>query len=174
MSKHRCLWPLPLPPAGACSFAEKPLAPHIQLPSADIQEHQLVTLTCSVNFSCWENPIQLQWSLDGTVVQETILTTKLVSTQSKLTFTPQWTHHGQNLTCQLQNATERHVLSEDTVRLDVKRECPRDSSGKDAVLVTSSLVTALLPAAGSGPGRAVLSHLPQCFGDQVDFDLCST
>ncbi|XP_040832363.1 B-cell receptor CD22 isoform X1 [Ochotona curzoniae] len=102
------------------NISKKPLAPHIQLPSADIQEHQLVTLTCSVNFSCWENPIQLQWSLDGTVVQETILTTKLVSTQSKLTFTPQWTHHGQNLTCQLQNATERHVLSEDTVRLDVK------------------------------------------------------
>ncbi|XP_058530610.1 B-cell receptor CD22 isoform X2 [Ochotona princeps] len=102
------------------NISKKPLAPHIQLPSADIREYQSVTLTCSVNFSCWENPIQLQWSLDGTVVQETIVTTESVSTQSKLTFTPQWTHHGQNLTCQLQNATEPHVLSEDTVRLNVK------------------------------------------------------
>ncbi|XP_046537072.1 B-cell receptor CD22 isoform X3 [Equus quagga] len=90
--------------------------PRIQLPP-EIQELKEVTLTCSLNFACFG--YQLQWSLKGPVVSSTSLTPKTVSTESKLTYQPQWTDHGKNLTCQLLDPDQR-VLSEETVRLDVK------------------------------------------------------
>ncbi|XP_005616771.3 B-cell receptor CD22 isoform X4 [Canis lupus baileyi] len=101
------------------NVSKTPLPPHIQLPP-EIQESQEVTLTCLLNFSCPGFPIQLKWSLQEPAVTLTSLSTKTVSTQSKLTFRPQWTHHGKNLTCQLWDHKAERVLSEDTVCLDVK------------------------------------------------------
>ncbi|XP_025710226.1 B-cell receptor CD22 isoform X6 [Callorhinus ursinus] len=101
------------------NVSKTPLSPHIQLPP-EIQESQEVTLTCLLNFSCPGYQIQLQWSLEGPAVTSTSLTTKTVSTQSKLTFQPQWTHHGKNLTCQLWDPKAKRILSEETVLLDVK------------------------------------------------------
>ncbi|XP_072607138.1 B-cell receptor CD22 isoform X5 [Vulpes vulpes] len=101
------------------NVSQTPLPPHIQLPP-EIQESQEVTLTCLLNFSCPGFPIQLKWSLQEPAVTLTSLSTKTVSTQSKLTFRPQWTHHGKNLTCQLWDHKAERVLSEDTVYLDVK------------------------------------------------------
>nr|XP_035964438.1 B-cell receptor CD22 isoform X2 [Halichoerus grypus] len=101
------------------NVSKTPLSPHIQLPP-EIQESQEVTLTCLLNFSCPGYQIQLQWSLEEPAVTSTSLTTKTVSTQSKLTFQPQWTHHGKNLTCQLWDPKAERILSEETVLLDVK------------------------------------------------------
>ncbi|XP_027979355.1 B-cell receptor CD22 isoform X10 [Eumetopias jubatus] len=101
------------------NVSKTPLSPHIQLPP-EIQESQEVTLTCLLNFSCPGYQIQLQWSLEEPAVTSTSLTTKTVSTQSKLTFQPQWTHHGKNLTCQLWDPKAKRILSEETVLLDVK------------------------------------------------------
>ncbi|XP_019278507.2 B-cell receptor CD22 isoform X2 [Panthera pardus] len=101
------------------NVSETPLSPHIQLPP-EIQESQEVTLTCSLNFSCPGYQIQLKWSLEGPAVTSTLLTTKIVSTQSKLTFQPQWTHHGKNLSCQLWDPRAERILSEESVELDVK------------------------------------------------------
>ncbi|XP_011380072.1 B-cell receptor CD22 isoform X5 [Pteropus vampyrus] len=96
--------------------------PLIQLP-LEIRESQEVTLTCLLNFSCVGYQIRLQWSLESfqlLSVTSTTLTTKTVSTQSKLTMQPNWTHHGQNLTCQLWNDNAGGLLSYKTVQLDVK------------------------------------------------------
>ncbi|XP_030153941.1 B-cell receptor CD22 isoform X3 [Lynx canadensis] len=101
------------------NVSETPLSPHIQLPP-EIQEFQEVTLTCSLNFSCPGYQIQLKWSLEEPAVTSTLLTTKTVSTQSKLTFQPQWTHHGKNLSCQLWDPRAERILSEESVGLDVK------------------------------------------------------
>ncbi|XP_030881131.1 B-cell receptor CD22 isoform X2 [Leptonychotes weddellii] len=101
------------------NVSKTPLSPHIQLPP-EIQESQEVTLTCLLNFSCPGYQIQLQWSLEEPAVTSTSLTTKTVFTQSKLTFQPQWTHHGKNLTCQLWDPKAERILSEETVLLDVK------------------------------------------------------
>ncbi|XP_058562619.1 B-cell receptor CD22 isoform X4 [Neofelis nebulosa] len=101
------------------NVSETPLSPHIQLPP-EIQESQEVTLTCSLNFSCPGYQIQLKWSLEEPAVTSTLLTTKIVSTQSKLTFQPQWTHHGKNLSCQLWDPRAERILSEESVGLDVK------------------------------------------------------
>ncbi|XP_019674251.2 B-cell receptor CD22 isoform X3 [Felis catus] len=101
------------------NVSETPLSPHIQLPP-EIQESQEVTLTCSLNFSCPGYQIQLKWSLEEPAVTSTLLTTKTVSTQSKLTFQPQWTHHGKNLSCQLWDPRAERILSEESVGLDVK------------------------------------------------------
>ncbi|XP_064436481.1 B-cell receptor CD22 isoform X3 [Mirounga angustirostris] len=101
------------------NVSKTPLSPHIQLPP-EIQESQEVTLTCLLNFSCPGYQIRLQWSLKEPAVTSTSLTTKTVFTQSKLTFQPQWTHHGKNLTCQLWGPKAGQILSEETVLLDVK------------------------------------------------------
>ncbi|XP_039706046.1 B-cell receptor CD22 isoform X6 [Pteropus medius] len=96
--------------------------PLIQLP-LEIRESQEVTLTCLLNFSCVGYQIRLQWSLESfqlPSVASTTLTTKTVSTQSKLTMQPNWTHHGHNLTCQLWNDKAGGLLSYKTVQLDVK------------------------------------------------------
>lgn len=121
-----------------------PLSPHIRLPP-EIRESKEVTLTCLLNFSCPGYQIRLQWSLEEpgiTLTNLTTLTTKTVSTQSKLTFQPHWTHHGRNLTCQLWDHKAERIVSEETVLLDVKRECP--------------------PAPpGEGPGSCLFSPSPQ-------------
>ncbi|XP_060144722.1 B-cell receptor CD22 isoform X2 [Globicephala melas] len=101
------------------NISETAPPPHIELPP-DIRELRDVTVTCSLNFACFEYQVHLQWSLEERAVTSTSLSTETVSTQSTLTFQPQWTHHGKNLTCQLWDPTEQQLLSEETVWLDVK------------------------------------------------------
>lgn len=67
----------------------------------------------------------------------TSLSTKSVFTRSELKFSPQWSHHGKIVTCELHDAGGK-VLSEDTVQLNVKRESPRRAYGKGKVCVTFS------------------------------------
>ncbi|XP_024433486.2 B-cell receptor CD22 isoform X3 [Desmodus rotundus] len=98
--------------------------PRIDLP-LEIRELQEATVTCKLDFACFGYQIKLQWSLEGTQhnlssVPSSILTTKTVSTQSQLTFQPVWTNHGKKLTCQLWNDSADGLLSQETVRLDVK------------------------------------------------------
>ncbi|PNJ11085.1 CD22 isoform 29 [Pongo abelii] len=105
------------------NVSERPFPPHIQLPP-EIQESQEVTLTCLLNFSCYGYPIQLQWFLEGVpvgqaAVNSTSLATKSVFTRSELKFSPQWSHHGKIVTCQLHDADGK-FLSNDTVQLNVK------------------------------------------------------
>ncbi|XP_032104914.1 B-cell receptor CD22 isoform X1 [Sapajus apella] len=115
------------------SVSERPFPPHIQLPP-EIQESQEITLTCLLNFSCHGYQIRLQWFLEGdsmaqavvtptSVVPESVFTWSKVPeslfTRSELKFKTQWSHHGKNVTCQLQDV-EGKVLSEDTVQLNVK------------------------------------------------------
>lgn len=100
-------------------------------------------MTCKLDFACFGYQIKLRWSLEGTQhnlssVPSSILTTKTVSTQSQLTFQPVWTNHGKKLTCQLWNDSADGLLSQETVRLDVKRESLQCSYGKDERLVLFS------------------------------------
>ncbi|XP_032179499.1 B-cell receptor CD22 isoform X3 [Mustela erminea] len=109
------------------NVSKTPLPLQIQLPP-EIQEFREATLTCLLNFSCPGYNIQLQWSLEGDpggslkerAITLTSLTTKTISTQSKLTFQPRWTQHGKNLTCQLWDGKAEQMLSKATVLLDVK------------------------------------------------------
>ncbi|XP_012918175.1 B-cell receptor CD22 isoform X3 [Mustela putorius furo] len=109
------------------NVSKTPLPLQIQLPP-EIQEFREATLTCLLNFSCPGYNIQLQWSLEGDpggslkerAITLTSLTTKTISTQSKLTFQPRWTQHGKNLTCQLWDRKAEQMLSKATVLLDVK------------------------------------------------------
>lgn len=84
----------------------------------------------------------MQWSLEGSQLPSAVLSTSLtpttVFTQSQLTFRPQWTHHGKDLACQLWNDTADGPLSQETVRLDVKRESLQCSYGMDEGLVLFS------------------------------------
>uniref|UniRef100_A0A2K6P1I7 B-cell receptor CD22 n=1 Tax=Rhinopithecus roxellana TaxID=61622 RepID=A0A2K6P1I7_RHIRO len=105
------------------NVSERPFPPHIQLPPK-LQESQEVILTCSLNFSCYGYQIKLQWLLERvpmrqTAVTSTSLSTKSVFTQSELKFSPQWSHHGKIVTCELHDVDGK-VLSEDTVQLNVK------------------------------------------------------
>ncbi|XP_005862515.1 PREDICTED: B-cell receptor CD22 isoform X2 [Myotis brandtii] len=97
--------------------------PRIELPP-EIWESREVTLTCMLNFACFEYQIKLLWFLEELPqhpsVPLTSLTTKTIFTQSQLTLQPQWTDHGKNLTCQVWNDTADGPLSQETVRLDVK------------------------------------------------------
>ncbi|XP_036602311.1 B-cell receptor CD22 isoform X2 [Trichosurus vulpecula] len=96
--------------------------PHIQLPQR-LQEFQTVTVTCFLNYYCPEYPVSLLWFLDGQEVLsgqvENSLEAKRVLTESKFTFSLNWTHHGKKLACQLRHTDEQH-LSEKIVWLDVK------------------------------------------------------
>ncbi|XP_025224305.1 B-cell receptor CD22 isoform X6 [Theropithecus gelada] len=105
------------------NVSEKPFPPRIQLPQK-LEESQEVTLTCLLNFSCYGYQIQLQWLLEGVpmrqpAVTSTSLSTKSVFTRSELKFSPQWSHHGKIVTCELHDVDGK-VLSEDTVQLNVK------------------------------------------------------
>ncbi|PNJ11099.1 CD22 isoform 31 [Pongo abelii] len=143
------------------NVSERPFPPHIQLPP-EIQESQEVTLTCLLNFSCYGYPIQLQWFLEGVpvgqaAVNSTSLATKSVFTRSELKFSPQWSHHGKIVTCQLHDADGK-FLSNDTVQLNVKRESPRHACGKGKICVAFSPgqgLCHLLPRAS--PGHTALS-----------------
>lgn len=103
-------------------------------------------MTCLLNFTCFGYDIELQWTLQGSsflsapTISSSSPTDKTVSTKSEISFEPEWTHHGKNLTCQVWHSAK--VLSEESVQLDVKRESPPPCSpgSDDAVLVTSSLM----------------------------------
>ncbi|XP_012507007.1 PREDICTED: B-cell receptor CD22 isoform X4 [Propithecus coquereli] len=102
------------------NVSERPLVPRIRLPP-EIRESQEATLTCWLNFTCFGYRTQWQWSLEEEPADpstSTTATTDLI--QSELKFQPQWRHHGKNVTCQLWSDREQRVLSEETVRLDVK------------------------------------------------------
>ncbi|XP_005596211.3 B-cell receptor CD22 isoform X1 [Equus caballus] len=131
--------------------------PRIQLPP-EIQELEEVTLTCSLNFACFG--YQLQWSLKGPVVSSTSLTPKTVSMESKLTYQPQWTDHGKNLTCQLLDPDQR-VLSEETVRLDVKHppKLKIEVSPKEATVTKGEEVTMTCQIISSNPEYRHISWL---------------
>ena len=131
-SSHPLL--LPLSP---CSFAESAPPPPLEL-QQEIREDQEVTVTCSLNFAGRDYQVHLQWSLEGSVTTSTILSPEMVTTQSHLSFQPKWTHDGKNLTCQLWDPMKQRILSEKTVLLEVKRESPRCSCGRDEGLVLSS------------------------------------
>ncbi|XP_049757040.1 B-cell receptor CD22 isoform X1 [Elephas maximus indicus] len=127
------------------NVSEKPPPPHIQLP-LEIQESQEVTLTCSLNFTCPGYQIQLQWSLEESAVTLISMDPKTVSTESKLTFHPNWTHHGQNLTCQLKD-NSGEMLSQETVQLNVNHSPKLKieiSSGKATVMEGESVIFACL------------------------------
>uniref|UniRef100_F6W458 B-cell receptor CD22 n=1 Tax=Macaca mulatta TaxID=9544 RepID=F6W458_MACMU len=105
------------------NVSERPFPPRIQLPPK-LQESQEVTLTCLLNFSCYGYQIQLQWLLEGVPMRQaavtlTSLSTKSVFTRSELKFSPQWSHHGKIVTCELHDVDGK-VLSEDMVQLNVK------------------------------------------------------
>ncbi|XP_070254153.1 B-cell receptor CD22 isoform X3 [Myotis yumanensis] len=97
--------------------------PRIELPP-EIWESREVTLTCMLNFACFEYQIKLLWLLGESPqhpsVPLTSLTTETIFTQSQLTLQPQWSDHGKNLTCQVWNDAANRLLSQETVWLDVK------------------------------------------------------
>ncbi|XP_012585961.1 PREDICTED: B-cell receptor CD22 [Condylura cristata] len=155
------------------TVSERAFPPHIQLPP-EIRELQEVTLTCSLNFSCSDYPIQLQWSLQGTeitsttldtkrrpaVVTTTSLDTKRVSTQSKLTLQAQWHYHGSNLTCRIRDPAGQ-PLSEKTVQLDVKHK-PKlkiKVSPPDAIVTEGQSVTMTCEVISSNPEHQTPSWL---------------
>ncbi|TEA42671.1 hypothetical protein DBR06_SOUSAS1610181, partial [Sousa chinensis] len=134
--------------------------PHIELPP-DIRELRDVTVTCSLNFACFEYQVHLQWSLEERAVTSTSLSTETVSTQSTLTFQPQWTHHGKNLTCQLWDPTEQQLLSEETVWLDVKH-APKlkiQVSPREATVTEGESVTMTCQVVSSNPRHQKVAWL---------------
>ncbi|XP_062966008.1 B-cell receptor CD22 [Cynocephalus volans] len=140
------------------NVSETPLPPHIQLPP-EIWELQEVTLTCLLNFACFGYPIQLRWSLGEPAVTSTTITTSNVLTQSQLTFQPQWTDHGKNLTCQLWNDTK--VLCVDTVQLDVKHS-PKlkiEVNPSETTVVEGKTVTMTCQIISSNPEYHTISWL---------------
>uniref|UniRef100_A0A2K6GDC6 B-cell receptor CD22 n=1 Tax=Propithecus coquereli TaxID=379532 RepID=A0A2K6GDC6_PROCO len=132
------------------NVSERPLVPRIRLPP-EIRESQEATLTCWLNFTCFGYRTQWQWSLEEEPADpstSTTATTDLI--QSELKFQPQWRHHGKNVTCQLWSDREQRVLSEETVRLDVKHRpklqitvSPREATVKegDSVSMTCKVVS---------------------------------
>ncbi|XP_044527117.1 B-cell receptor CD22 [Gracilinanus agilis] len=112
-------------------------SPQIQLPQP-LKESQEVTVTCSLKYYCSEYPVSLLWSLEGQrplpdQVQDSFsLEVQKISTESKLTLSLNWTHHGKKLACQLWHFPEGR-LSEEIVQLDVKH------APKVTLVATSSL-----------------------------------
>ncbi|XP_006899791.1 PREDICTED: B-cell receptor CD22 [Elephantulus edwardii] len=124
------------------NISERPFPPHIQLPQ-EIRESQEVTLTCLLNFTCPGYPVQLQWSLEKPAVNSESLDPKTAFTKSKLTFQPQWSDHGKNVTCQLRDLITQQILSQETVRLDVKHvpKLELEVSPRDAIVTEGESVT---------------------------------
>ncbi|XP_061030036.1 B-cell receptor CD22 isoform X2 [Eubalaena glacialis] len=142
------------------NISETAPPPRIELPP-EIQELRDVTVTCLLNFACFEYQVHLQWSLEEPAVTSTCLSTKTVSTQSTLTFQPQWTHHGKNLTCQLWDPTEQQLLSEETVWLDVKH-APKlkiQVSPTEATVTEGESVTMTCQIVSSNPRHQGVSWL---------------
>ncbi|XP_029781746.1 B-cell receptor CD22 isoform X2 [Suricata suricatta] len=107
------------------------------------------------------NEIQLKWSLEEPAVTSTLLNTKTVSTQSKLTFQPQWTHHGKNLSCQLWDHEDKQILSEETVGLDVKHvpKLKIEASPRGANVTEGESVTMTCQVLSSNPGYRNIAWL---------------
>ncbi|PNJ11091.1 CD22 isoform 13 [Pongo abelii] len=146
------------------NVSERPFPPHIQLPP-EIQESQEVTLTCLLNFSCYGYPIQLQWFLEGVpvgqaAVNSTSLATKSVFTRSELKFSPQWSHHGKIVTCQLHDADGK-FLSNDTVQLNVKHtpKLKIEVNPSDAIVREGDSVTMTCEVSSSNPKYTTVSWL---------------
>ncbi|XP_059760280.1 B-cell receptor CD22 isoform X2 [Balaenoptera ricei] len=142
------------------NISETAPPPRIELPP-EIRELRDVTVTCLLNFACFEYQVHLQWSLEEPAVTSTCLSTKTVSTQSTLTFQPQWTHHGKNLTCQLWDPTEQQLLSEETVWLDVKH-APKlkiQVSPTEATVTEGESVTMTCQIVSSNPRHQGVSWL---------------
>ncbi|XP_016076380.1 PREDICTED: B-cell receptor CD22 [Miniopterus natalensis] len=142
--------------------SKTPSQPHIELPR-EIWELQEVTLTCKLNFACFEYQIQLQWALEGSEplpsVLSTSLSTNMVSTSSRLTFQPQWTHHGKALTCQLLNNTGDGLLSQKTVQLNVKHSPKLKVSPEVAIVKEGDPVTMMCQIISSNPEAQALSWI---------------
>ncbi|XP_059940794.1 B-cell receptor CD22 isoform X2 [Mesoplodon densirostris] len=142
------------------NISETAPPPHIELPP-DIRELRDVTVTCLLNFACFEYQVHLQWSLEEPAVTSTSLSTETVSTQSTLTFQPQWTHHGKNLTCQLWDPTKQQLLSQETVWLDVKH-APKlkiQVSPREATVTEGESVTMTCQIVSSNPRLQSVSWL---------------
>ncbi|XP_030742229.1 B-cell receptor CD22 [Echinops telfairi] len=139
------------------NVSERPPPPHIQLPH-HIQEFQEVTLTCTLNFACPGYPIQLQWSLEYQTDTYTSLKPELVSTESKLTFQPQWTHHGKNLTCKVHDPKTK-LFSQQTLLLDVKHrpQVEIKVSPKEATVMKGESVTMTCHITSSNPEDTTIS-----------------
>ncbi|XP_004388249.1 B-cell receptor CD22 isoform X1 [Trichechus manatus latirostris] len=138
------------------SVSEKPPPLHIQLPP-EIQERREVTLTCSLKFACPGYQIKLQWSMESPAVTSTSLGTKILSTESKLTFQPHWTHNGQNLTCQLKDLTTEKILSQETVRLNVKHRPKLEIKLEEATVKVGESVTITCHVISSNPEHQNIS-----------------
>ncbi|XP_007471049.1 PREDICTED: B-cell receptor CD22 isoform X2 [Lipotes vexillifer] len=146
------------------NISETAPPPHIELPP-EIWELRDVTVTCLLNFACFEYQVHLQWSLEEPAVTSTSLSTETVSTQSTLTFQPQWTHHGKNLTCQLWDPMEQQLLSEETVWLDVKH-APKvkiQVSPREATVTEGESVTMKCQIVSSNPRHQSVSWLRDGF-----------
>nr|XP_012630498.1 B-cell receptor CD22 [Microcebus murinus]XP_012630499.1 B-cell receptor CD22 [Microcebus murinus] len=102
------------------NVSERPLVPRIRLPP-EIRDSWEATLTCWLNFTCFGYRTRWLWSLEEEpVYNSTSISATMDSIQSELRFRPRWRHQGKNVTCQLWSDREQRVLSEETVRLDVK------------------------------------------------------
>ncbi|XP_060222665.1 B-cell receptor CD22 isoform X1 [Meriones unguiculatus] len=111
---HKWMEPIQL------NVSETPFQPSIQLPP-EIQESQRITLTCGLNFACFEYDIHFWWSLEKPgVTSVTSITSSVekVYTESKLTFEAKWSDHGKTVKCEVWHSA--WLLSERTVSLDVK------------------------------------------------------
>uniref|UniRef100_A0A8D2F6T7 B-cell receptor CD22 n=1 Tax=Theropithecus gelada TaxID=9565 RepID=A0A8D2F6T7_THEGE len=145
------------------NVSEKPFPPRIQLPK--IEESQEVTLTCLLNFSCYGYQIQLQWLLEGVpmrqpAVTSTSLSTKSVFTRSELKFSPQWSHHGKIVTCELHDVDGK-VLSEDTVQLNVKHtpKLTIEVTSNETIVRKGDSVTMTCKVNSSNPEYTTVSWL---------------
>ncbi|XP_025224301.1 B-cell receptor CD22 isoform X3 [Theropithecus gelada] len=146
------------------NVSEKPFPPRIQLPQK-LEESQEVTLTCLLNFSCYGYQIQLQWLLEGVpmrqpAVTSTSLSTKSVFTRSELKFSPQWSHHGKIVTCELHDVDGK-VLSEDTVQLNVKHtpKLTIEVTSNETIVRKGDSVTMTCKVNSSNPEYTTVSWL---------------
>uniref|UniRef100_A0A8C0WAF3 B-cell receptor CD22 n=1 Tax=Castor canadensis TaxID=51338 RepID=A0A8C0WAF3_CASCN len=140
------------------NVSKTPLPPRIQIPQ-EILESQSITLTCSLDFACFGYPVHLQWSLKGSTSNSISLSIENVRTYSHLTFQPQWTDHGSNLTCQATNSTA--VLSEETVQLHVQYtpKLKIEVSPSDATVIEGESVTMTCQVTSSNPEYKTFSWL---------------
>ncbi|XP_040591448.1 B-cell receptor CD22 isoform X1 [Mesocricetus auratus] len=128
------------------NISETPFPPYIKVPS-EIRASQSVTLTCELKFACFGYPIHLEWSLkEPEATSFSTITVNKICTESTLTFQPEWTDHGKNVTCRVLHDTK--VLSESTVCLDVKHTpqlkmevSPREVMKGDSVTMTCQVVS---------------------------------
>ncbi|CAH7363033.1 Cd22 [Phodopus roborovskii] len=138
------------------NISATPFPPYIMVPT-EIQASQSVTLTCRLNFACFGYPVHLEWSLKKpeTTTTSTTTTVKNVYTESNLTFHPEWMDHGKNVTCQVLHSTQ--VLSENTVRLDVKHIPQLTIEASSREVRTGDSVTMICRVTSSNPDYSKVS-----------------